>query len=76
VVEAIAPFGGTETMVKDLEAQVVPGHELHHVAIGSDGKKLVKVAHVASSARGLLAHCAPGPRLRGEELPQARLPGR
>jgi hemolysin-activating ACP:hemolysin acyltransferase len=39
VVEAIAPFGGAEEMVKDLKARVFEKRELQFLAIGQQGKR-------------------------------------
>ena len=44
IVEAIAPFGGAEEMVKDLKAKVFAGRELQYLAVGEGGVKCVKVA--------------------------------
>ena len=38
IVEAIAPFGGAEEMVKDLKANVFPGREVRYLATGPQGK--------------------------------------
>lgn len=43
IVEAIAPFGGAEEMVKDLKAKVFAGRELRYVAVGEGGAKDVRV---------------------------------
>jgi cytolysin-activating lysine-acyltransferase len=43
IVEAIAPFGGAEEMVKDLKAKVFPEREVRYLATGPQGKQ-VKVA--------------------------------
>lgn len=40
VVEAIAPFGGAEEMVKDLKAKVFPGREMKVLAVGAKGKEV------------------------------------
>jgi len=40
VVEAIAPFGGAEEMVKDLKAKVFPGREIKVLAVGPKGKEV------------------------------------
>lgn len=42
-VEAIAPFGGAEEMVKDLKAKVFAGRDLRYVAVGEGGRKDVRV---------------------------------
>ena len=43
VVEAIAPFGGAEEMVKDLKAKVFPGREIKALAVGAKGKGVRKL---------------------------------
>ena len=43
IVEAIAPFGGAEEMVKDLKAKVLAGRELRYLALGEGGRKDVRV---------------------------------
>ena len=40
VVEAIAPFGGAEEMVKDLKAKVFPGREIKLLAVGPKGREV------------------------------------
>lgn len=40
IVEAIAPFGGAEEMVKDLKAKVFPGGEVRYLATGPQGKEV------------------------------------
>ena len=40
VVEAIAPFGGAEEMVKDLKAKVFPGREIKALAVGPKGREV------------------------------------
>lgn len=40
VVEAIAPFGGAEEMVKDLKAKVFPGREIKALAVGAKGREV------------------------------------
>ena len=42
-VEAIAPFGGAEEMVKDLKAKVFADRELRYLSVGEGGRKGVKV---------------------------------
>ena len=42
VVEAIAPFGGPEEMIKDLKANVFPTREVRYVAMTTEGKKDVR----------------------------------
>ena len=42
-VEAIAPFGGAEEMVKDLKAKVFAERELRYLAVGEGGRKDVMV---------------------------------
>lgn len=42
-VEAIAPFGGAEEMVKDLKAKVFADRELRYLAVGEGGRKDVRV---------------------------------
>jgi hemolysin-activating ACP:hemolysin acyltransferase len=39
IVEAIAPFGGAEEMVKDLKAKVVPEREVRYLATGWNARK-------------------------------------
>lgn len=43
VVEVIAPFGGSEEMVKDLKAKVFPDRQIKYLA-AVDGRKVVRVA--------------------------------
>jgi cytolysin-activating lysine-acyltransferase len=43
VVEVIAPFGGAEEMVKDLKAKVFKEREIQFMALGADGRKVVRV---------------------------------
>lgn len=43
VVEAFAPFGGPDEMIKNLKAQVFSDKELRYLAMTADGKKEVKV---------------------------------
>jgi cytolysin-activating lysine-acyltransferase len=43
VVEAIAPFGGPEEMIKNLKAQVFPDKELRYLTMNAEGQKEVKV---------------------------------
>jgi cytolysin-activating lysine-acyltransferase len=40
VVEAIAPFGGAEEMVKDLKAKVFPAREMKALAVGAKGREV------------------------------------
>jgi cytolysin-activating lysine-acyltransferase len=40
VVEAIAPFGAAEEMVKDLKAKVFPGREIKLLAVGPKGREV------------------------------------
>jgi cytolysin-activating lysine-acyltransferase len=42
VVEAIAPFGGPEEMIKDLKANVFATREVRYVAMTTEGKKEVR----------------------------------
>jgi hemolysin-activating ACP:hemolysin acyltransferase len=42
VVEAIAPFGGPEEMIKDLKANVFPTREVRYVAVTSERKKEIR----------------------------------
>lgn len=43
MVEAIAPFGGPEEMIKNLKAQVFADTQLRYLALSPEGKKEVKV---------------------------------
>jgi hemolysin-activating ACP:hemolysin acyltransferase len=43
VVEAIAPFGGPEEMIKNLKSHVFPDKELRYLALNAEGKKEVRV---------------------------------
>ncbi len=40
LVEAIAPFGGADAMVKDLKEKVFPGREIKALAIGPKGREV------------------------------------
>lgn len=40
IVEAIAPFGGAEEMVKNLKAKVFPEREVRYLATGPQGKEV------------------------------------
>jgi cytolysin-activating lysine-acyltransferase len=43
VVEAIAPFGGPEAMIKNLKSQVFADRELRYLTMTPEGKKEVRV---------------------------------
>ena len=43
VVEAIAPFGGAEEMVKDLKAKVFPERQIKVLAVGPKGREVRSV---------------------------------
>jgi len=40
VVEAIAPFGGAEEMVKDLKTKVFPEREIKALSVGPKGREV------------------------------------
>ena len=44
VVEVIAPFGGSEEMVKDLKANVHPERMLKYLSMGRDGTRDIRNA--------------------------------